>query len=861
MLLKLIPEFESLAQDAIIDDDFEKGRYYSYLLVKVYHDLLYLNSEKKEEYKTKQFEHFLNYIGIEIIDLHHRFQNDLIIISNIQKAIDQIISKINCFDLEVIIKKRDSEDYLELFYDELRESNYKMPSKLNILHTMQEKIASIEGVELNRLGFYLYQVSMLEYFSASTYFLLLEGYTYKILISQKDSHSLQKTIKSPPPTLSELYKKMLTHAYRSIKYDPDNCLIYKLLSKILIPPDSVNLNNAYFYLNNYSYLNEGAKYNRENRFEEADKIYHKGLFYSRWGERSNILYNIALNLQNYAEHLNPENPIKEYLDLSISYTKRAIFDLKISIDQAFFSQDSYALFLPILKYYRPSLPDGYEELTRISMFLENFLKTIPSNESCHYIFTSYNMIGLNYRLKNDFDAALQYYTKGIEYFFLLKHDMDSHDLYDITKYIGDLFNNRGLLYLKYLKDYNNALSDFRYALEYKAEDSDGVILNKTACFLELGKYSSVIHFAESVISEIKTESVRADIIFNEILASYHLSNISMIEQLYEQYSNIEPVDGKMLDILGQAYQSTGDINKAIEFYEKAEKKGKISASYHLGQIRKNEKREEHIQNYINKSIEDIKRISRGRVIENMPELFTYKPINKYTLQSLIDEYIYFADIFSLNDPFDCRMIQEYSNDPVYRKVFNIIGEPRMFCMSKTFDNDLLWSHYSNQHRGICTSYSFDYNKLLDYDIHIFDVKYEESLSEYKNNLLKSRIADGQNTNKMSLKEDMSLLNDIILKKNIWSYENEVRLFNFGIDKKYNINNFYKIDNITFGCLTPDEDIKTVVNIMKKLDNNVDLDRNLIVSEKGGINFDKMKKSEEDIFKLVKDEIFSIEKYL
>jgi len=861
MLLKLIPEYESLVQDAIIDDDFELGRYYSYWLTKAYQELLLISSDNKEKYKTVQFENHLNYIGIEIIEFYHRFQKGLISVNTLkqmQLLFNQISSKIYGLEIEFRIIGSNSKEYLELLYEKLEINDFNLEISKDFIFDVQKIIASIEVITVSQLRFYLYQESMINYLISSAYYLLLECYTYNILSSFNGKELLQKINTVPDLLYAEFYQKMIECAEIGLKYFPENYLIYRLFSTALIPSLKNNIHIPIHNLDNISYQVTGRKLIEEKQFEEANKEYLQGIKSSSWGNRF-VLYNhLAVNQQGYAEYENPKYPLEEYLDISLYYAKKSIFDLRISIDQAFFSKGKSSLFIPIEKYYFSPCLEGEEEHMRTDLFLKSFSNHLPSKEAAPYVFANFNIIGLSYKLKSVYYTASIYYTKGIDYFFSLKPDMDSRFLYHHCRNLGDLFNNRGLLYLNNIKDHNNALKDFHSAFEYYAENSDGVKLNITACYLALEDFSSAISFAERIINETVSEKVKYDAIFNEILACYYLPDISMIEPLADKYFLMNPEDSELLLILGKIYKSIGKINKSKEYFEAAEKKGQFSAFYYLGEITKDEEKQKHIEKYIISSINYIRKISFSRNINRTPLLYKYKSINKNTLQTLVDEYIYFTDIFNLNDPFDCRMIQEYAKDDDYREVFKEIGEPRIFSLSRISDNDLLWSHYADQHKGISIGYSFNYNQLLNNDIYIFDVDYKK-IAEYKNNLLRSRVSDTGSNRQKSLSEDASLLNDIIFKKDIWEYEKEVRLFHFGLagnNKKYNVNNLYKIESIIFGCRTPEADIETVLNIMKsKAGTNSEIKNNTLLSDRFNLKFKKMKRSDKVVFGLEYDASF------
>ncbi|OYY95047.1 MAG: hypothetical protein B7Y41_05705 [Hydrogenophilales bacterium 28-61-23] len=92
-------------------------------------------------------------------------------------------------------------------------------------------------------------------------------------------------------------------------------------------------------------------------------------------------------------------------------------------------------------------------------------------------------------------------------------------------------------------------------------------------------------------------------------------------------------------------------------------------------------------------------------------------------------------------------------------------ETGVLCLSSKFDSPLMWSHYANQHRGVCVEY--DLSKLTPHELH--KVTYGESrkvlASQINNWVLHNDTAARQAINKASL----------LTKSGEWAYEREWRL--------------------------------------------------------------------------------------
>ena len=125
--------------------------------------------------------------------------------------------------------------------------------------------------------------------------------------------------------------------------------------------------------------------------------------------------------------------------------------------------------------------------------------------------------------------------------------------------------------------------------------------------------------------------------------------------------------------------------------------------------------------------------------ESRPLMYKYRPDNETTLRILRNKEMYFSFVADFNDPFDCRVTvnckgterdwTEYANSlPIpqaikcqtlsYLRSINFDPETILsqykkqnfqtvvvYCLSEVPDNILMWSHYSNCHRGVCLGFS------------------------------------------------------------------------------------------------------------------------------------------------------------
>ena len=134
----------------------------------------------------------------------------------------------------------------------------------------------------------------------------------------------------------------------------------------------------------------------------------------------------------------------------------------------------------------------------------------------------------------------------------------------------------------------------------------------------------------------------------------------------------------------------------------------------------------------------------------------------------------------------------------------------------TIENPLLWSHYADEHRGLCLVYVISEEFLNDKNkiIGIAPV-------EYGNNLLKEFFIDAFPTKKNAIEHFMEQLvkKTLTIKSSNWKYESEIRIIRekegpFQIQKSH-------LKQICFGLNTPESDIKLIRELTEKLDYSVE----------------------------------------
>lgn len=237
-----------------------------------------------------------------------------------------------------------------------------------------------------------------------------------------------------------------------------------------------------------------------------------------------------------------------------------------------------------------------------------------------------------------------------------------------------------------------------------------------------------------------------------------------------------------------------------------------------------------------------------RFLKSDDAIFKYAPFNHNTLKILINNELWFGEAKNQNDPFEGEFLlkskkkisediakmllerilpdlkqmgdEEYLNESSdyselirsYQETIRlIIKEVFGICsFSKSCDNILLWTHYTNAYNGLC--FVFDKNKLedeltIDKDIYPTDIKYVKKVPTVKLDFLKN-VEMGVNGI------------DVLKCKYInFKYEDEFRFIKFF---KNSLRRNIKFEpstlmGIILGENMNGDDSKTIMNLIRKND--------------------------------------------
>lgn len=205
-------------------------------------------------------------------------------------------------------------------------------------------------------------------------------------------------------------------------------------------------------------------------------------------------------------------------------------------------------------------------------------------------------------------------------------------------------------------------------------------------------------------------------------------------------------------------------------------------------------------------------------------LLSFRPISKYALSDLINNELTVCSPRVMNDPFDTlllswgdyhirkkqgrKYVDPYVKSMEYFRIRSFSRIQKEDEGAKILSNVLMWSHYADNHYGMCIEYHFsdDFTKTDDNQVLRFrNVKYKAGEDPVSLDIPK-------------IDTDLSLLT----KMDAWAYEKEARLVSYipDIEGQFvpiKLDSSSRIKSIYFGIRCPDRDIATVRNILKGQD--------------------------------------------
>lgn len=220
-----------------------------------------------------------------------------------------------------------------------------------------------------------------------------------------------------------------------------------------------------------------------------------------------------------------------------------------------------------------------------------------------------------------------------------------------------------------------------------------------------------------------------------------------------------------------------------------------------------------------------------------PICYAFKSCKDYVFDGLHKETFGVTSPTKFNDPFDCPILalldpqdeiavlirEAYMNcvkigcfisnvkQPYQKEPGNLFGEivrdePKSVSPISEYQNELMWAHYGDCHRGICIKYHFpNVQTNLYSEPSTKTVCYFQDV-EYKTDL--NVLAQG---NGISIKDAF------FAKSKAWEYENELRFLHCSLEGPEDYDNIPApncIEAIYFGVKCSDDDKRKILDILK-----------------------------------------------
>jgi hypothetical protein len=215
---------------------------------------------------------------------------------------------------------------------------------------------------------------------------------------------------------------------------------------------------------------------------------------------------------------------------------------------------------------------------------------------------------------------------------------------------------------------------------------------------------------------------------------------------------------------------------------------------------------------------------------NTIKIFKYQSINKYTLAGLNQAQLWACKPSDFNDPFEFRLkrsstakgleefrktncgnpeIEKMTDSELtkfgieeYEKEFHKLG---VVCFSKANNSILMWTHYSDQHKGICLEFALKNGQsIVNAGFH--KIEYTKKYPAI-------------NFEKVWCKDGESLAEILWTKSEEWDYEREFRLIIRSGGKLIDYPPQLQLSGIIFGFRTSKKNKKLIKDIFKGKDIN------------------------------------------
>ncbi|WP_142392837.1 DUF2971 domain-containing protein [Klebsiella pneumoniae] len=206
-------------------------------------------------------------------------------------------------------------------------------------------------------------------------------------------------------------------------------------------------------------------------------------------------------------------------------------------------------------------------------------------------------------------------------------------------------------------------------------------------------------------------------------------------------------------------------------------------------------------------------------------LFKYRKFDKSSLELLLNRELWFAKADTLNDPFEAssafsnvlNAVWEHYPMPLHVRVkyeealkhsLQTVG---ICSFSKARKNQLMWSHYADEHKDICIGFKEEYLRESGVKFFGTNVEYQDN---YPFDDIIKRIHYFEKGNSYNGLDNIAgdiLLSILTTKYTSWKYERERRLIvqNFGARKFEPL----AVNSIALGLRMNERDKKTLQTLL------------------------------------------------
>ncbi len=183
-----------------------------------------------------------------------------------------------------------------------------------------------------------------------------------------------------------------------------------------------------------------------------------------------------------------------------------------------------------------------------------------------------------------------------------------------------------------------------------------------------------------------------------------------------------------------------------------------------------------------------------------------------------------------HDPYFIKQLQVRANQEFENRKNDYFG---IFSVSENNNNILMWSHYSNKHRGFCVG--FDVKKLMLFFGNLF--KSEESLNVIPCNVIYSQ--DYPILNPYTMDPSVLIMRSLTYKSMDWSYEKEFRLLLIdGTDRSFILPEGI-IKKVILGCKMSKKHEEEISEILKQKNKIIELMKANRAHGRFGLEFEKI----------------------